>query len=171
MEDSPENEHKGKAEIKSGNEIVIPLQNEVNEEKILSILKEYFENKDSKEKKNSISKENYELIIDFIKNKSQDYLIPFIDFLNDFHLPILQVLIEDYFKIDFEEDKNREILKQLGRLFDYFFSKSLFKSVYKHLSKIFRKKCQLKDIKTIKKFEKIFIVWKLLYNIENYSIY
>ena len=171
MEDSPENEHKGKAEIKSGNEIVIPLQNEVNEEKILSILKEYFENKDSKEKKNSISKENYELIIDFIKNKSQDYLIPFIDFLNDFHLPILQVLIEDYFKIDFEEDKNREILKQLGRLFDYFFGKSLFKSVYKHLSKIFRKKCQLKDIKTIKKFEKIFIVWKLLYNIENYSIY
>ena len=51
MEDSPENEHNGKAEIKSGNEIVIPLQNEVNEEKILSILKEYFENKDSKEKK------------------------------------------------------------------------------------------------------------------------
>ena len=121
-----------------------------------------------KKKKNSISKENYELIIDFIKNKSQDYLIPFIDFLNDFHLLILQVLIEGYFKIDFEEDKNKEILEQLGRLFRYCFSKSLFKCVYKHLSKIFRKKCQLKDIKTIKKFEKIFIVWKLLYNIENY---
>ena len=51
MEDSPEDKHKGKAEIKNGNEIVIPLQKEVNEEKILSILKEYFEIKDSKEKK------------------------------------------------------------------------------------------------------------------------
>ena len=52
MEDSPEDKSKGKPERKNGNEIVIPLQKEVNEEKILSILKEYFEIKDSKEKKN-----------------------------------------------------------------------------------------------------------------------
>ena len=168
MEDSPEDKSKGKPESKNGNEIVIPLQKEVNEEKILSILKEYFEIKDSKEKKNSISKENYELIIQFIKKKDEAYLIQFIDFLNDLHLLILQVLIEGYFKIDFEEDKNKEILEQLGRLFRYFFSKSLFKCVYKQLSKIFRKNCQLKDINTIQKLEKIFVVWKLLYNIENY---
>ena len=52
MEASPEDKPKGKAEIKNGNEIVISLQKELNEEKILSILKEYFEIKDSKEKKN-----------------------------------------------------------------------------------------------------------------------
>ena len=168
MEDSPEDKSKGKPESKNGNEIVIPFQKEVNEEKILSILKEYFENKDSKEKKNSISKENYELIIQFIKYTPDEALIQFIDFLNDLHLLILQVLIEGYFKIDFEEDKNKEILEQLGRLFRYFFSKSLFKCVYKQLSKIFRKNCQLKDINTIQKLEKIFVIWKLLYNIENY---
>ena len=52
MEDSPEDKSKGKPESKNGNEIVISLQKELNEEKILSILKEIFGNKDSKEKKN-----------------------------------------------------------------------------------------------------------------------
>ena len=37
---------------------------------ILSILREIYENKDSKEKKNSISKQNYMIIIDFIKQST-----------------------------------------------------------------------------------------------------
>ena len=169
MEDSPEDKSKGKPESKKEKKIAKSLKN-VNEEKILSIIKEYSENKDSKEKKKSISKENYELIIQFIKKKDKAYLIQFIDFLNDLHLLFLQVLIEGYFKIDFKEDENKEVLEQLGKIFGYFFSKSLFKYVYKQLSKIFRKNSQLKDINTIQKFEKIFVIWKLLYNIENYKI-
>jgi len=169
MEDSPEDKSKGKPESKKEKKIAKSLKN-VKEEKILSIIKEYFENKDSKEKKKSISKENYEVIIDFIKYTPKEALIPFIDYLNEVYLPILQVLIEGYLKIDFEEDENKEILEQLRNLFGYFFSKSLFKCVYKQLSKIFRKNSQLKDINTIQKFEKIFVIWKLLYNIENYKI-
>jgi len=169
MEDPPEDKSKGNPGSKKEKKIVKPPKN-VKEEKILSIIKEYSENKDSKEKKKSISKENYELIIDFIKHKPKDASISFFDYLNEVYLPILQVLIEGYFKIDFKEDENKEVLEQLGKIFGYFFSKSLFKYVYKQLSKIFRKNSQLKDINTIQKFEKIFVIWKLLYNIENYKI-
>ena len=90
MEDSPEDKSKGKPESKKEKKIAKSLKN-VNEEKILSIIKEYFENKDSKEKKKSISKENYEVIIDFIKYTPKEALIPFIDYLNEVYLPILQV--------------------------------------------------------------------------------
>ena len=65
MEDPPEDKSKGNPGSKKEKKIVKPPKN-VKEEKILSIIKEYSENKDSKEKKKSISKENYEVIIDFI---------------------------------------------------------------------------------------------------------
>ena len=135
---------------------------------ILSILREIYENKDSKEKKNSISKENYMIIIDFINKAHDDILIQFFDFLNDANLPILKLLIKEYIKLDFNKHENDSILEQFKKLFKIYFSKTLFKCVYKKLSKIFRKNYQLKDIDVVKKFEKVFNLWKLLYNMENF---
>jgi len=139
-------------------------------ENILSILVEIFKNKDSKEKKSSISKKNYELILDFINKVDDDTLFQFFDCLNDLNLPILQVLIKGYIKIDFDEKENESVLKQLEKLFKIYFSKALFKCVYKQLSKLFRKNYLLKNLDTVKEFEKIFNVWKLLYNIENNQV-
>jgi hypothetical protein len=85
-------------------------------------------------------------------------------------MPVLQVLIDGYIKIDFDEDKNKLILQHLERLFKIYFNKKIFKLVYKQLSKLFRKNYLLKELNTIKKFEKIMNVWKLLYNIDNNQI-
>ena len=154
-----------KIEIKDKTEIIDECLAE--KAKILSILMGICGNKDSKEKKNSISKENYMVITDFINKADEHVLIQFFDFLNDINLPILKQLIKDYFKIDFKENENNSVLQQFKKLFKIYFSKRLFKCVYKQLSKIFRKNYQLKDIDGIKKFEKVFNLWKLLYNMEN----
>jgi len=153
-----------------GKEKDIKEEYATEKENILSILVEIFKNKDSKEKKNSISKKNYELILDFINKVDDDTLFQFFDCLNDLDLPILQVLIKGYIKIDFEEKENELVLKQLEKLFKIYFSKALFKCVYKQLSKLFRKNYLLKNLDTVKEFEKIFNVWKLLYNIENNQV-
>ena len=163
-----EDENENKIENIKENEI----KNEDSTEKIkiLSILMDIFNNNDSKEKKISISKENYELILNFINKANNDNLILFFDYLNDFNMPVLQVLIDGYIKIDFDKDKNKLILQHLERLFKIYFNKKIFKLVYKQLSKLFRKNYLLKELNTIKKFEKIMNVWKLLYNIDNNQI-
>ena len=168
MEDANENKNEIKNENIEENEII--NEDAKEKEKILLILMDFFNKENSSETKNSISKENYELIINFINKAANDNLIQFFDYLNDFNFPIIEVLIESYIKMDFEEDKNKLILQQLERLFKIYFNTKIFKCVYKHLSKIFRKNCLLKDLNTVKKFEKIFNVWKLLYNIDNNQI-
>ena len=160
MED--ENENENKIEIKNEN-IDVKL-------KIITILNNIY-NTNSKNKKISITKENYEFIINYINNSQDENFSIFFDYLNDINLPIIKILIDGYIKIDFEEEnKNKLILEILAKIFKIYFSQKIFQRVYKHLSKIFRKNILLKNIQSIQKFEKIFNVWKLLYNIDNNSI-
>ena len=135
--------------------------------KILIIISDIYNNN----KKFSISKENYEFILNYINNTEDTNLIPFINYLNDVEFPILNILIDGYIHIDFEdENKNKLILDNISKLIKIYFNRDIFKSVYNRLSKFFRKHLLLKDINNIKKFEKTFDVWKLLYNINNNSI-
>ena len=148
MED--ENENENKIEIKNEN-IDVKL-------KILTILNNIY-NTNSKNKKISITKENYEFIINYINNSQDENFSIFFDYLNDINLPIIKILIDGYIKIDFEEEnKNKLILEILAKIFKIYFSQKIFQRVYKHLSKIFRKNILLKNIQSIQKFEKIFNV-------------
>ena len=138
--------------------------------KVLTIISDLFTN-NSKSNKISISKENYEIILNYINNPEDEELISLFDYLNDINCPILIVLIDGYIENDFEdENKNKLILEKIAKLIKIYFNKNIFYCVYRYLSKMFRKHILLKDIKTIKKFEKIFNVWKSLYNIDNNSI-
>ena len=144
-----------------------------NQEKKLMVLTILFDfyNNNSKDKKNRITKDDYEFIINYINKAETDDLLNFIDYLNDIDLPIIKVLIDGYIKIDLEDENiEKLILDNLAKLIKIYFNKNIFKCVYKYLSKLFRKNILLKDKKTIKKFEKIFNIWKLLYNIDNNSI-
>ena len=134
------------------------------QKKILIIISNIYKNN----KKSSISKENYEFILNYINNTEDEILIPFLNYLNDVDFPILNILIDGYINIDFEDkNKNKLILDNISRLIKIYFNRNIFKSVYNHLSKFFRKHLLLKDINNVKKFEKTFDVWKLLYNINN----
>ena len=63
-------------------------------------------------------------------------------------------------------NKKKNILTILSKIIDYYFNKNIFDYVYKKLSKYFRK-----NNNSIQKFEKIYEIWKLLYDIENISLY
>ena len=137
-------------------------ENNNEPKKILTILSNIY----SKSDKILISKENYEFVINYINNTKNKNLIPFIGYLNDINYPILTILIDGYIKIDFEdENKNKLILDNISRLIEILFNKNIFKLVYNRLSKFFRKHAQLKDINNIKKFERAFRIWKLLYTV------
>ena len=66
--------------------------------------------------------------------------------------------------IKFDIDNEKEILEIISKGINICFNKNIFSFVYRKLSKIFRRHYLIKDIKSIKKFEKLFNVWKLLYN-------
>ena len=75
MEDANENKNEIKNENIEENEII--NEDAKEKEKILLILMDLFNNKNSSEKKNSISKGNYELIINFINKAANDNLTQF----------------------------------------------------------------------------------------------
>ena len=136
--------------------------------KLLTILLDFYENNPNAKKIVSISKNNYEYILNFINNTEDKILIPILNCLKDSGFPILKLLIDGYIKNDFEDEKdNKIIMDNISKFIKLEFNKNIFKCVYKHLSKLFRKNYLLKDINSIKRFEKVFNVWKLLYNIEN----
>ena len=142
-------------------------ENSNNLKKILLIVSDIYSNSN----KISISKENYEYILNYINNTEDKNLLQFLNYLNDIDYPILTILIDGYIHIDFEdENKNKIILDNISRLIKIYFNRNIFKFVYNRLSKFFRKHALLKDINNVKKFEKTFDIWKLLYNINNNSI-
>ena len=139
--------------------------------KLLTILLDFYESNPIDKKIVPISKNNYEFIVNYINNTEDKFLIPFFNCLNDSGFPILKLLIDGYIKIDFEDETNNKlILDNIAKFIKLEFNKNIFKCIYKHLSKLFRKNYLLKDINAIKRFEKIFNVWKLLYNVDNNSI-
>ena len=150
----------------------IKIDNNNNNEQQLQILTILYDAYLVKSNENifPLEKNNYELIIDYINKNDDQNIIPFFNYLNDLGIPILELLIEGYIKFDFEDENQSQIIKNnISRLIKIYFNKNIFHFVYNKLSKIYRKQSKFKDIKTIKKFEKIFDIWKFLYNIENNS--
>ena len=113
-----------------------------------------------------ILKENYEYILKLINRTKEDELISFLNYLNKVNIPILKILINSFIEFDLEEDNIKKILNIISKVIVIFYNRNIFHFIYKKLSKYFRRHDKLSDIQTIKKFEKLFQVWKLLYNLD-----
>ena len=127
----------------------------------------------NKKKSKIKSEENYEDFLKDIKEFSDERLNNMLDiFKNKGIIPVLKVLINGFIDFNFNEEVQKNIIKVISRIINikYKNNKMLFIMIYKKLSKIFRKHSNIKDISSINKFEKLFTVWKLLYNIQNITI-
>ena len=113
---------------------------------------------------------SYECIIKLINKMNDEDLKQFLNYLNKVDIPLLKLLVNGYIEFDFkDENKKVSILRIILKCINICFNKNIFYYVYKKLSKHFRRHDKLKDIKSIQKFEKLFQIWKLLYNFENIS--
>ena len=121
-----------------------------------------------------LSKDNYCIIIQIINNFDDENLINFINYLNQMKTPIIKILFNGFIDFDFDDELNNIILEILSKVIGYFFNKNIFYYIYKKLSKYYRKHKLLKEKDNnciIKKFGKLFKVWKLMYNIEKINLY
>ena len=140
--------------------------NEFLEEKLYKILKES-ENRFNEKKTKIKLKTDYEYIIQII-NKLDGYeFINFVNYLNKVKIQILKILVNGYIEFDFNDKKYNEIiLNIISKIIFNYFNRNIFNFIYKKLSKQFRNHHLLTDTESIIKFEKLFEIWKLLYNIK-----
>ena len=113
-----------------------------------------------------ILENNYSYIIEKINKTKDDEFINFLNYINEAKIPLLKILVNGYIDFNFENEKENIILGIISNIINIYFGKNIFYFIYKKLSKYYRRHDKLKDIQSIKKFEKLFKVWKLLYNIE-----
>ena len=121
-----------------------------------------------------LSKDNYCIIIQIINNFDDENLINLINYLNQMKTPLIKILFNGFIDFDFDDELNNIILEILSKIIGYFFNKNIFYYIYKKLSKYYRKHKLLKEKDNdcmIKKFGKLFKVWKLLYDIEKINLY
>ena len=152
--------------IKDNNMIIDDEEIYKDVNQLLNILtnKDIFNDKKTK----FINKNDYEFIIRTFKNIHKNEFINLFNYFNQINIPILKALINGFIQFDFEKEMNENIILDIiSKGIKIFFNKNLFYFIYKKLSKNFRRHNLLKDIQSIKKFGKLFKIWKLLYNIEN----
>ena len=143
-----------------------------NGKKEISLIKLIINPELFNERKTKILSEiNYDYLLQLIKKEKEDVnLINFINYLNQNAIPVLKILINGFIEFDFkDENKEREILEIITKLIQFYFNKNIFYFIYKKLSKNYRRHVKLYNIKEIKKFEKLFKIWKILYDIKKYT--
>ena len=109
-----------------------------------------------------ISKDDYDFIVQLIKQEEDTQLINLINYLDQINIQIIKILINGFITFDFKDDKN--ILGIISKVIGIYFNKNLFYFIYKKLSKQYRSHDKIKDIEAVKKFEKTFKIWKILYD-------
>ena len=143
---------------------IINKDNKISNEEnnLLNILtnQNIFNDKDKK----IILINNYAFLIRTFKNLENKEFINFFTYLSQ-NIPVSQLLIFGYIEANIEKEiDDNALLKIISKGINLDFNKSLFYFIYEKLSKKFRKHLLLKDFQSIQKFEKLFNVWKLLYN-------
>ena len=113
-----------------------------------------------------ILKDNYEYIIKLINTTTEEELISFLNYLNKINIPLLKILINGFIEFDFDNENNEKILNIISKIIIIYYNRNIFYIIYRKLSKYYRRNDNFNDIKIIKNFEKLFKVWKLLYNLE-----
>jgi len=141
----------------------------------IELEKKILNNKDYlNERKTKInSKESYEDLLKEINEFSDEGLNNMLEeFQTKKLIPVLKVLINGFIDFNFKEEKQEIIIKVISRIIKirYNHNKAIFIIIYKKLSKIFRKHSNIKDINSIRKFDKLFTVWKLLYDVQYFIL-
>ena len=147
---------------------IISKEDELNKnaQNLFSIL--INENLFNDKKTKIIKKNDYEFIIRIFKDADENEFINCFNYFNRINIPILKLLIVGFIEFDIENEINENlILNIISKGITIDFNKDLFYFIYKKLSKKYRKPHLLKDFQSIKKFEKLFNIWKLLYNVKN----
>ena len=110
---------------------------------------------------------NYEYFLNEIKGLPDEEMNNLLEeFKHKKVISVLKVLINGFIDFDFKEEKKEIILKVISRIINikYKNERILFNMIYKKVSKQFRRHSNINDINSIKKFDKLFEVWKLLYD-------
>ena len=139
-----------------------------DEKKLLNILtnKNLFNDKKTK----IVFKKDYIFLIKIFHNSDDTEFINLFNYLNEINIPILKILIFGFIEFDIENNNtiNENIMLEIiTKGININFNKNIFYFIYKKLSKKFRRNYSFKNMLEIKKFAKLFEVWKILYNTIN----
>ena len=128
--------------------------------KLLKIITK--ENIFNEDKSKILLLEDYEFLIEIFCLLNDQEIICFINYLNRINISFLKILINGF--IDFDCNKKEEIILDIiSKVITDYFNKNIFYFIYGKLSYLYRK--HEHNMNTIKQFEKLFNVWKLLYNL------
>ena len=106
---------------------------------------------------------NYEFIIKGFIQIKEEKLIPIFHYLNKIGIPILKIIVNGFIDNDFEDENQENLtLKMISNCINFCYNKNLLYFIYKKLSKYFRRHDKYKDLQSIKRFEKLFTIWKML---------
>ena len=112
----------------------------------------------------------YELFIEL--NENPEYNVNIFRYFEMNDIPIVFPLIKGYLDYEFDDENiQKKFLNFVSRGMNAFFHKNNFSFVYNKLELYFRDQNIFNNLNSFKQFEKIFDVWKLLYNIkkDNYT--
>ena len=112
-----------------------------------------------------LKKEKYKYLVEIIGKSDEPEFIYLFHSFNEIKINILKIIINGFIDFNFEEDNFDEFIqKSISKLIDFNFNKNIFYFIYKKFSKIFRRPDKIKDINMIKRIDKLFIIWKILYS-------
>ena len=108
---------------------------------------------------------DYEIIIHIINKLKENEFELFFIYLNEIKISLFKIIVNGFIEFNFnDENKEKNILDIISRMIGLFYNKNFFYFIYKKLSKYYRKRYKRDNIDSIKKFERVLHVWKLLYN-------
>ena len=117
-------------------------------------------------------KADFDSFIEIINKLNYEEILSVFNYFNKIKIQILKILINGFIEYDINNiDKENNLLLLISKTIHFYFSKNIFYFIYDKLSHLFREHHKMKGINLINKFEKTFIIWKLLYNIDNFSPY
>ena len=168
-------------------------ENEINENKIIDIPNDNLELKklDDKDKDFVIQllisyytldikktkirkKDDFISLINIISKLENEEFILFTNYLDMKEISIYKLIINGFIDFDIQDKaQEKKIIQIISKIIYILYSKSIFYFIYKKLSKFFRLHTKkICDLIAIRKFEKIFNIWKILYDtkilFENY---
>ena len=134
-------------------------------------INQFINNYNNKEKKeNTNLQKEYDLLIDIFKKLNNKELFILLKYLEHNNIPIWETLINGFIDSEiYSENQENKIIEIIAKTINILFNKKIFYFVYEKLSYAYRKHRTIINMNYIKKFEKIFLIWKLLYNIELYN--
>ena len=138
----------------------------ISEKDIEKILQIYINNEHKNNKNELFNKEEYDFLIEIMSKLSDEEFIIFISYFNYMNINMLLILINNFIESDFDinESDEKNIINIISKTLNIYCNKDIFYYLYEKLSLFYRKRNNI----NIKKFEKAFKIWKLLYNIESY---